>query len=74
MESSLHEGSWAELFYSVSNGQNESRKCVSWVTNKAVQVHGGYGYIKEYDVERFSATDESVNIRRNNRNTEISRQ
>ena len=28
-------------------------ECVSWVTNKAVQVHGGYGYIKEYDVERF---------------------
>ena len=25
----------------------------SWVTNKAVQIHGGYGYIKEYDVERY---------------------
>lgn len=24
-----------------------------WVTNKAVQIHGGYGYIKEYAVERF---------------------
>jgi butyryl-CoA dehydrogenase len=23
-----------------------------WVTNKAVQIHGGYGYIKEYAVER----------------------
>ncbi len=23
------------------------------VTNKAVQIHGGYGYIKEYPVERF---------------------
>ncbi|HCU25200.1 MAG TPA: acyl-CoA dehydrogenase [Deltaproteobacteria bacterium] len=23
-----------------------------WVTNKAVQVHGGYGYIKDYPVER----------------------
>ncbi len=22
------------------------------VTSKAIQVHGGYGYIKEYDVER----------------------
>jgi butyryl-CoA dehydrogenase len=24
-----------------------------WVTNKAIQVHGGYGYIKDYPVERF---------------------
>lgn len=23
-----------------------------WVTNKAIQVHGGYGYMKEYAVER----------------------
>jgi len=24
-----------------------------WVTQKAVQIHGGYGYIKEYAVERY---------------------
>ena len=24
-----------------------------WVTTKAIQVHGGYGYIKDYPVERF---------------------
>jgi butyryl-CoA dehydrogenase len=23
------------------------------VTGKAVQIHGGYGYSKEYDVERY---------------------
>ncbi|MNY41252.1 Acyl-CoA dehydrogenase [compost metagenome] len=23
-----------------------------WVTTEAVQVHGGYGYVKEYHVER----------------------
>ena len=23
------------------------------VTNKALQIHGGYGYIREYDVERY---------------------
>ena len=24
-----------------------------WVTTKAVQIHGGYGYVKEYPVERY---------------------
>jgi butyryl-CoA dehydrogenase len=24
-----------------------------WVTNRAVQIHGGYGYMKEYPVERY---------------------
>ncbi len=24
-----------------------------WVTTKAIQVHGGYGYIKDYPVERY---------------------
>jgi butyryl-CoA dehydrogenase len=24
-----------------------------WVTQKAIQIHGGYGYIKEYAVERY---------------------
>ncbi len=28
-------------------------KVASTVTNLAVQIHGGYGYSKEYDVERF---------------------
>jgi alkylation response protein AidB-like acyl-CoA dehydrogenase len=25
----------------------------NWVTNQAVQIHGGYGYVKEYPVERY---------------------
>jgi butyryl-CoA dehydrogenase len=25
----------------------------SWVTDLAIQIHGGYGYIKEYPVERY---------------------
>jgi butyryl-CoA dehydrogenase len=24
-----------------------------WVTTKAIQVHGGYGYVKDYPVERY---------------------
>ena len=24
-----------------------------WVTDKALQMHGGYGYIDEYDIQRF---------------------
>ena len=28
-------------------------KLASYVTNKAVQFHGGYGYIKDYPVERM---------------------
>ena len=28
-------------------------ECATMVTHKAVQVHGGYGYVKEYPVERF---------------------
>jgi len=24
-----------------------------WAAHKAVQIHGGYGYIKEYNVERY---------------------
>jgi alkylation response protein AidB-like acyl-CoA dehydrogenase len=25
----------------------------NWVANEAVQIHGGYGYVKEYPVERY---------------------
>ena len=24
-----------------------------WVTTKAIQVYGGYGYVKDYPVERY---------------------
>ena len=24
-----------------------------WICNKALQIHGGYGYMKEYDIERL---------------------
>ena len=28
-------------------------EAAAWVTHQAVQVHGGYGYVKEYAVERY---------------------
>ncbi len=28
-------------------------ECAVWVADKALQMHGGYGYIDEYDVQRF---------------------
>ncbi len=38
------EASMAKLYASAT---------ASRVTGKAVQIHGGYGYSKEYDVERY---------------------
>jgi alkylation response protein AidB-like acyl-CoA dehydrogenase len=28
-------------------------EAATWVTHQAIQIHGGYGYVKEYAVERF---------------------
>jgi acyl-CoA dehydrogenase len=28
-------------------------EAATWVTHQAVQIHGGYGYVKEYAVERY---------------------
>jgi alkylation response protein AidB-like acyl-CoA dehydrogenase len=28
-------------------------EAAAFVTHRAIQVHGGYGYVKEYPVERF---------------------
>ena len=30
-----------------------SSETANWVANEAVQIHGGYGYMKEYPVERY---------------------
>ena len=42
--SAIREASIAKLF---------SSETAMKVTTEAIQVFGGYGYIKEYDVERF---------------------
>jgi alkylation response protein AidB-like acyl-CoA dehydrogenase len=28
-------------------------EAATWITHQAIQVHGGYGYVKEYAVERY---------------------
>ena len=38
------EASMAKLF---------ATEAATWVTHQAIQVHGGYGYVKEYAVERY---------------------
>jgi alkylation response protein AidB-like acyl-CoA dehydrogenase len=34
----------------------------TWVTNDALQLHGGYGYIADYDIERFYRDAKIVEI------------
>jgi len=43
------------LDYSVSSSMAKvyASETAMWVTTEAVQIHGGYGYVKEYHVERL---------------------
>ena len=40
----LSEASQAKLFAS---------ELAEWVCSKAIQIHGGYGYLEDYPVERY---------------------
>ena len=48
-------GKATKKVYSVEAAQAElyAAEVAMEVTTKAVQLHGGYGYIREYDVERM---------------------
>ena len=37
-------------------------EALSWVVDEAVQVHGGYGYVREYPVERYFRDARITNI------------
>ena len=37
----------------VSMAKVFASEAANWVTNEALQIHGGYGYVKEYPVERY---------------------
>lgn len=43
-QSYIKEGAYAKLFATES---------ASWICNKALQIHGGYGYYKDYRIERL---------------------
>ena len=40
----IREASMAKLYAS---------EAATWITHQAIQIHGGYGYVKEYAVERY---------------------
>ncbi len=44
-----------EKDYAVSSAMAKvfASETAMWVTTEAVQIHGGYGYVKEYHVERL---------------------
>jgi len=37
----------------ISMAKLVASEVANWVANQAVQIHGGYGYVKEYPVERY---------------------
>nr|MBN2276275.1 acyl-CoA dehydrogenase family protein [candidate division Zixibacteria bacterium] len=37
----------------ISMAKLVASETANWVANEAVQIHGGYGYVKEYPVERY---------------------
>ena len=42
-----------QLVYKAAMAKLYAAEVAMEVTTKAVQLHGGYGYIREYDVERM---------------------
>src|SRR5690606_33983550 len=44
-----------DLDYTISSSMAKvySSETAMWVASEAVQIHGGYGYVKEYHVERL---------------------
>ena len=44
-----------DMDYSVSSSMAKvfASEAAMWVTTEAVQIHGGYGFVKEYHVERL---------------------
>ena len=53
LESSLGKRQSSGLCTSSSMAKVYASETAMWATTEAVQIHGGYGYVKEYHVERL---------------------
>ncbi len=54
----IHKAAWLkdtgqDFIRAASMAKLYATEAATWVTHQAVQVHGGYGYVKEYAVERY---------------------
>ena len=60
----VYKASWAKQQHYEHDGPRHTKEAsmaklyagdtAMWVSERAIQVHGGYGYTKEFPVERFS--------------------
>ena len=53
LKSAWHKDTHMDYGLSSAMAKLFSSRVAMWVTTEAVQVHGGYGYVKEYHVERL---------------------
>jgi alkylation response protein AidB-like acyl-CoA dehydrogenase len=53
LQSRLAERQQPTLWPGQFHGQALCADAAMWITTEAVQIHGGYGYVKEYHVERL---------------------
>jgi alkylation response protein AidB-like acyl-CoA dehydrogenase len=54
----IHKAAWLkdtgqDFIRAASMAKLYTTEAATWVTHQAIQVHGGYGYVKEYAVERY---------------------
>jgi hypothetical protein len=54
----IHKAAWLkdtgqDFIRAASMAKLYATEAATWVTHQAIQVHGGYGYVKEYAVERY---------------------
>ena len=53
MKAAVEKDSGMDYAQSASIAKLYASETAMWVTTEAVQIHGGYGYVKEYHVERM---------------------
>jgi len=53
MKAAVEKDAGLDYAQSASMAKLYASETAMWVTTEAVQIHGGYGYVKEYHVERM---------------------